>query len=336
MKLDKKYNPLIITVIALVMIISAGFIANKKASVEKTDVEQGRFLNHLQGNADKVAQFILIQGGKQVKIILDGDIWVIPEKYNYPVEIQKIRNFVTSVESYEVIEKKTDSAERLKDLGLENPENSEVKSLRVVLTDKDEKNIFADFIIGDKRKSGSIKDVNAIYVRNNNENQAWLVTGAFNVPMNFHELLSNSSYFIKGERIERVVFSNGLEIARADKDSDFKISGSSAELKDPVALNNLGTMLEGAFIIGDVAPASAASFKDASSIDFKTFDGLVYNIKIINDNGQYWVKISASGTDEKTEKEAGIINAAAKDWIYRVIDKTGQMLTSSAHDYLNN
>jgi len=336
--MKNKNHYIILAIIAVVFVVLAVFTVDKKAQVEGVRIS-GPFFPDLGSDVDNIQAMAIQKDAKQAKVILEGDKWIIPEKFNYPVEAAKIRNMILSAASYRIIEKKTDNPDRFKFLGLENTDKvqEDGKATRITFMDKSGTIVYADYIKGAEGRSGRIEDGSSLYVRNANENQAYLVRAEFKAPMSFHEILSQSVYHIDSERIARATFirpdGNRFETARSDKGQDFKIVGNEKDIKDPVQQSFISTVLEGAFIIGDVLPEDYKEFsKDKTYRNvYKTFDGLEVTVRTIYLGGEYWVKISASGKDAAKE-EADIINSYASPWVYRVGEKTGRLLTIRLSD----
>ena len=321
-----------LVLVVLLLVAATFYVIKDKTFISEEDVVYGLFLKELQGNVDNVSTVVVGHGGKQLKVKRVDGIWVLPRKYNYPVELEKIRNIAVNAESLDIIEKKTNDPARLGVLGLDSPDTEGSSSSRIVLMDATEEKIFADFIRGNSRRSGGVSDFNAIYVRNSNDNQGWLVRGDFDIKLDANTLLNKKVFRIPGVRIKEVMFghpvSKDFVLSRRGFDKDFKMTEPKKDVKDPVSVNRLATMLEASLVFSDVVPEAQMSFEGKSvfTTSFKTFDGFEMFIETLSVDGDEWIRLRADGSNEASKAEAEKVNAIAKDWVYKVSDVTGAML----------
>ncbi len=288
MSLVRNNRFVFLLVVTAIFVFIAFMVTQQKAANKEQDF--GKFVKELQANMDNVGTVIIQHKGQQFKIKKQSETWAMVDKNDYPVAIDKIRDLVAKVADLEIIEKKTDSVEGLPALALEDPKDQKSEAYRIVLLNAGETEIYADFIKGNNRKSGNVSTANAIYVRKNGENQAWLVRGGFEAGLDLDTFLRPNSFRVKGSRIKETVYhggegEKGFVLARDSYEKDFKIeSPKDAVSADPVGINNLATLLSDSFVILDVRKQDAVVTETAepapqdavggSKVVFKTFDGL--------------------------------------------------------------
>ncbi|MCE3232295.1 MAG: hypothetical protein K0R98_552 [Rickettsiaceae bacterium] len=330
--LKGKDNKLIIfAAVTAIIVIAAVLVSHKKVPTAQKEPEFGRFLKELQGNVDKVGAVVFKQQGHQLKVKMVNGTWVLPGKFDYPVEVEKIRDIVVNAEKLEIVEKKTSEKDRLVDLGLGDPESPTAKNPRVVFLDATEDKIFADFIRGNEQTSGKVNTTTGLYVRNSNEDQALLVRGDFTIKLDANTLLNKKVYSLDDKRVSKASFKRlqgkSFELVRAPGQSDFKITPAKTA-KDGNALNDLGNLLTKSLTFADVMPRAIKSFdkKATDDVKYETFDGLVVVLRTLTDQDGKWVTIDASATNDAKKVEAEAINSAAKNWVYRLSPEAESMV----------
>jgi hypothetical protein len=333
MQMIKSNKLILAAIIAVIAILVAVVVAKQKEPVSQENISSGKFLKDLQGNVDKVGTVVFKQQGHQLKVKFIDGTWVLPGKYNYPIEVEKIRDVVVNAERLEVIEKKTNEKERLISLGLGDPDDAKAATPRIVFMDASEDKIFADFIRGNEKTSGKIAGANELYVRNSGEDQAWSVTGNFPIKLDADALLNKKAYAIDASRMHKASFKRikgkSLELTRESPAADFKLTNPVKTAKDGNVLNNMGTILSTGLVLADVAPRALKSFEKKSTDDakFETYDGLTVYVQMLTMDDGKWITISAEGADEAKKAEADTINSIAKDWVYKVSGTTGDLFT---------
>lgn len=170
-------NRLTILAIAVVVTLLVTFLIlhfNEKRY--SADDENMAFLPHLQENLSMLKTIEITQADQSLVIEKRGSEWILSQNGGYPVDVSKVRQLALSLADLEKIEPKTSDADRLVLLGLDMP-SKEHPSTRVVLFNSNGEAL-ADVILGSfRRAQGERYSQGAFYIRNSNEDQAWLVKG---------------------------------------------------------------------------------------------------------------------------------------------------------------
>jgi hypothetical protein len=338
-KNKKDYKLIIMSAIAVIILCYSAFVVMDKSS---DDYEKPRvyFLEGLQGKADDIATLKIYTKGKNITIRKINDRWVLDEKYDYVVDDATINKFIVNAQQLKIVEKKTTDTERFGLLGLNDYDEEDSFSARIVMSNATDDKVYSDFVRGKLRSYGKLNNENAIYVRNYDENQAWLVKGdlAYEIGMNI--FINKAIYQIAPDRVMKVTYSPNFgeeyDITRMMPTVDFDITRpSSAEPHSKHTLNEMGQVLGEKFKLVDVRPDVSNSFKGKyiQQVTFKTYDGIEISVDIVENslNGA-WAKISARAFKSTKESEAKRINLAAKGWLYKLSDETSEFLLKKLSD----
>lgn len=323
---NNKYYLLIAVIIAIGL---SFFISKEKNSYDKAIINEKLF-DDLAGNEDNIASIIVRTKGKAIRLLSTQSGWVLRDKYGYPVDADKVRNIVTNAINLTKVEKKTNNPEQHKLLDLDEPDSEDSDSVRITLMDSTEQNIYADFIVGTKRKTNQIDNKPYFYVRKANENQTWLVSSSSFMSAGAHDFISKPDFQIEEDRIAEATFEpKGAEkyrIVRVSKKGDFKFSDKSKKANDPVILNRMGKILQRNLLLGDVQPIENVDFSNSNKVTYRTYGGLVIEVGIVNNDDQYWLRFLASSDNEKNKQEAENINKLAQNWAYRALPESAKIL----------
>jgi hypothetical protein len=285
----------------------------------------------------------------------DGN-WSVPERNGYPVKFETVKQAVVGIAGLRPLEVKTARPELHGKLGLRLPDDGG-KGTLIVLKDGSGAEI-AGVVIGSTKSLASSAREGWNYVRLAGNDQSWLAAGRVEVWDEISRWLDDSMPIIDRPRIRSVHSERPggevIDISRTDPNGrDFTVDNIPEGWKmihDTVA-NPLGSAL-GYLTFEDVAPVGEIDFSDAVSVQFHTFDGLVFAVDVIRLKGAYWGRFKArfdpaqvaldglteaqrkSMLDaEAVQKEAARINDRYGVWAYRFPDYKGKDFTI-AHDDL--
>lgn len=340
MSKKKKDNKLlVIGSVTFILVATMIFVVINKSS-DKYEKPKTIFLEKLQGKTEDVGAIDIESKGQAIKLREIGGKWLITNKHNYEVHKSLVNKLIVGAEQLKIVEKKTSNPERFHSLGLTGPKNKESESIRIILSDSTSDNIYADFLRGKQRMFGKLENENAIYVRETNDNQTYLVKGELAFDINANTFLNRPEYSIEKDRILRVSYypatGDDYEISRMMPSSDFEISTPPTEAHSKSRLNRMGLILDGKFEIVDARPDRTSSYgkKYLNKISFRTFDGLEFNINIVESGKESgtWIKISAIAVKSLLKNEANNINLVARNWIYRVSEGTSDLIMKQLSD----
>lgn len=332
---------IIATIFAIVIAWAFTTVKEKMPAHESEQVSSGKFIEKLQGKTSDIAHITLRYKAKQLDLKKINDQWVIESKYNYPVDMARIRNIITGAESLEKIGKKTDNPARFDTIGLIDPSDERSTATRVIMTGENMNDILADFIKGNAGNNDKTRET--VYVRKSNENQSWLAKGNEEILLDAGSLLSYTSFKIAADRISH------FEVRHPDNQENF-VAYRLPETKDfhlvkpegkkensSSELNYISTMMDSGFILLDVQPAENIPFppNKTTTALIKTYDGMELEIQTTNIEGINWIRMTArtaDSADEYTRQQGDSINKIAEHWTYEVGSTTGAILTTKLVD----
>lgn len=310
--------------------------SSSKSIVSKTSdgIKAGTLLMpELEKNIDNVGTVIIRSKGKSFKVRKEAGQWVMPNKYNYPIGVEKIRDLVQNSAKVEILEKRTADEKNFADLGLDDPEKATSNAIRIVLMSSDEKTTYADYIRGINRKGvNGQTQRNEIYSRLFSENQAYLVHADLNFDLGAQSLLSGETFAIKYQNLQSISFNypdntiDNFTLSKAASGQlDFEITEPNGrKLKAFGKANTISTALEN-MSLEDIIRVEDFPVKEPEAIiTYKTFDGLTMVATLFKYNDSNWMRFVASG-DEKNKQavdDASRINTLASRWVYKVDAKS--------------
>ena len=249
----------------------------------------------------------------------DGDAWVVEEKERYPADQDRVHRLLVGAAGMKRIEPKTSDPERYPKLWLEDPGGEEARSVGLALEDASGA-VLARWVLGNRRPSKSDPGRNELYIRVDDDPQAWLVDGSVPGGDSMIDWLDRGVARIERERLRsaRVSHADGAVVAvgkEVPEDRDFVLRDvpGGRETDSQYRINDIGRFLED-LRFEDVAPASSLDF--AGSVDRRmevtTFDGLRVRLDSVMRDGDAWVRLRAE-VDEGLIEEAPGSGAAASD-----------------------
>ncbi len=291
--------------LALATIISVGLaayaVANRDVPLVRTRLDQP-FLPDLASKVADVARITVrtAQGSMTARRTEQG--WVLEEKDDYPVELDKVRALVLGLAQMRLIEAKTADPDRLSRLELEPVDAEGAKSREVVLTAADG-SVLADVVIGKRKFSLYGPGKSGGYVRLADSDQAWLADRALDVPEEALDWFDRTILSLPRKDVAEVVLRPGtpeeVRVVRTGPDNDaFALANlpegrEADESKPPMLAGTLGniTMLD--VVTADKKPLP----EDAATARFTAFDGLEVETRVAvfgeGENAEYWVAFTA-------------------------------------------
>lgn len=316
-----------VTVVILLWAYSSSrTVVNTKVGEIKQDA---LLMPDLEKNIDNVGTVIIRSKGKSFKVHKENGQWVMPNKYNYPIGVEKIRDLVQNSARIAIIEKKTNDPKNFADLGLDDAEKADGSAIRVVMMSSDEKTTYADYMRGINRKGvNGETQRNEIYSRLFSDNQAYLVRGDLNFDLGAHTLLSGETFAIKYQKLQSINFNypkssadNFTLYKPAETALDFVISEPQGKtIKAYGKANAISTSLE-YMELADIVKAGEFPVKDPEVIiTYKTFAGLTMVVKLYKHNNDNWLTFAASAdaANKQASDDAARINNLAAPWVYKV------------------
>ena len=342
---------------AIVAVAAAAWIIARQP--EQTSVgigEQGPLFPALAQQINEVGTLTVADGKQSLTIQRQGDDrWVLKEKADYRVRDDAVKKAVIGLAELRLLEPRSENPEMHLKMGVGDLDKPGSEAVRVTLKDKAAKDL-ASLLIGKTKSSETTMRPAEIFVRKTSDTKAWLVHGRLEVKADAMSWVDKETFKIVRGRIMSVdiVQPDGAkaEIRRPDPTKEeFEFVGLPKDKKPKISdINGVAGGLE--FVnFDDVAKADAVDFGQAVMTTYRTYDGLVLEIRTAKKDGKPWSNFKASvdaaqvakdlaKTDEKkillpaeeVEKEAKGINDRLSAFAHQEPDYRSDNLTRKPDD----
>jgi len=336
----------IIASVALAVALGGGAVYLAKHKTAGTYEEQRapltQYFTDFKPSINKVSRISMRSKGRDFVIAkTDSGEWTMPERFNYPVQAEKVRSILLNAAELEILEKKTDDPDKLEKIGLGDPDSEKSDAVRVTFFDENGE-ILSNFVAGKRRLNGGY----SLYVRKEYDNQAYLVKGDgwMRLELGPNYWLGAERYFVAKDEVKRVdiVHKGGDEMAFEREHSGarkFRVEGLPAgKEEDPSLVNEIAFAPAELRLAGVVAADAMQPAESPEKIEatYRTFGGLVVTYALEKDaEGDYMATISANvadGSSDPINERAKLINESAKNWRYVVEAETAKLLTRHPAD----
>ena len=292
----------VMSVVALAVAGAAWFATRKTdaGSTAAKDAQSGAPLFPELAQKTEDVKTIKVQAkGQAFTVEKQGDGWGMSEKGGYTVNFDKVKDLVSKLAYFKILEKKTKDPALYGKLELEDADKPDAKSTRVTLSDGGG-GVLADVLIG-KTAAGGGPSISSMYVRRPGEEQTYEVSGTVYIDGAANNWLDKQVVKLERSRVHKVeiVHADGtkLVIAKAaPDDKNFVVQDlpAGAELKWPGVADGIAGALE-YLNFDDVEASGKRDFADptATTATLQTFDGLIVTIKLLEKEGKFYGQFSA-------------------------------------------
>jgi hypothetical protein len=273
--------------------------------------------------------------GETVATLEKGtDNWVVADKHGYVANAAKLRQALTALAEAHILEQKTANPELYARLGVEDVTAANAAGVSIALTAPGRE--LPTIILGNAEGS------KFRYARRAGEAQSYLIDRNPDVPRAAAQWLDSLIVDVRGDRIREVTVTHDdgevLHLSKASPElANFEVAGvpEGRELSYPGVANVVGNALR-ELNLEDVEPAAAPAEKP-TTVEFRTFDGLVVRVTGEKSNDASWITLEASvdaaapspaapadGAAAATtpaadpNAEAARINAKVGGWRYKI------------------
>jgi hypothetical protein len=246
-----------------------------------------------------------------------ADTWVLPDRANYPVRPEKLREILVGLTELRLTEPRTANAEQLDRLGLEDPARPGATSSLLRVLDGTGAPI-AELVIGRRRVRTQGNVPESVYVRRPNETQAWLAEGRLPVDGDPQLWIDRDLANIPRDRVRRVTIRRTgepeLVLARAGEvDAKLEVvAPADPPPLDEVSLDEVGRAFEFLTFL-EVRPEQGTPGTLLGESRFELTDSLAILTRPHLDGETLWVRLEAEG-----DAEAARLNARWRGWAYQV------------------
>ncbi|TNE67551.1 MAG: DUF4340 domain-containing protein [Alphaproteobacteria bacterium] len=270
----------------------------------------------------------------------DDGVWQVVDRAGFPADADKVRAFLRGIALSERRDPKTDDKDSFDKLGLG------AAAVNVTLLGAREK-VLAAFDQGIRKDGGSGRSLT--YVYQVGDTRAWLVTGLMEADANPADWLAKKIVDIEESRFARlglgaVVMNRelGHENYTIENLEDGEEPAADWVLREPSrALAYLSVL--------DVQKLANPLLDPTGTVKAVTHDGLVLSLVLYDMEGATWAQVAAeyfptlreegesgvlADAPEDGAAEAAAINARTAGWLFKLSDRTGELLTRKREEFL--
>jgi len=320
---------LVLCAVTVVVVIAAGVTVVRDHRSDAAAGAAEKLFPALLEEADTLAVLTLRNHEKTLTIQKHEDGWSLGERDDYPVRADAVRDLVLKLGGLERLEAKTNRFEHYPRLGVEDVEIEGARSTEVELLN-DDGGVVARLLVG--KLAFGVGDRGALYVRNPEENQAWLVRGHLAPIVEAGEWVEPEIIDIPQANVRsvRIVHPDGetvLATKTTVKDEHFTLDGLSGTPSPATAkaIDALAAVLS-ELRLDNLKKADDVPFPEGAttSVTVLTFDGLTLDVDMTQHEGRDWIRVGAkpdpdadaSGND--IAHSAGEIEHRTMGWAYQV------------------
>ncbi|MDB5370734.1 MAG: hypothetical protein JWP20_2292 [Roseomonas sp.] len=264
------------------------------------------------------ARIEIRQGANTLVVIRrDAGAWVLPDRADYPVRPEKVRELLVGLTELRLTEPRTSDAAMLDRLGLDDPAKpgSTAALLRVL---DGSGNAIAELVVGRRRMRTQGNVPESVYVRRPGESQSWLAEGRLPLDADPQLWIDRDIANIARERLLKVEATRPgeapLTLARAEgPDGQLAVTmpAETPPLED-TSLDEIGRAFE-YLTLTEVRKDSGAAGQMLGETRFTLTDNLAITVSGSQDGDLVWLRFAAGGDDE-----AARLNARWRGWAYQV------------------
>ena len=334
---------LIVLALVTVPISAAAVFVPAPGGTEVASVATGPVFPGLKDKIAGVTRLTVTDGNGTVTLERKGppakpgepplDGWALAEKGGYPVDGTALRPILSALVDLKTVEPKTERPKLYDRLDLNDPgKGSEAKA--VVLADGG--GDVATLIVGRRRYGLTGKD-DGIYIRKPGDARTWLAAPAFDLPSDTLSWVDRKLVDIDADKIKLVSLTpaaGGKPLVFQRDKADAKLAVADLPKDFKLKSDNPGGDLAAAFRyldLTDVEPAAKLTVPATATAHVETFDGLMLDMTLVDQDGATWVKFAAKGTGDAA-KEAADIAKRTETWAYKIPDARVKTLETKLAD----
>ncbi len=309
-------------VIASVFFIGYALYINKS---ESTILRGDLLFKETVSSSLDVKKIVITTPEYKTTLIQNDDFWRIEENNNYYANLILINEFLIFLNEAKVLNSFGSLSAQSDDNRLQNPKDANI--------DREQAGILIETFDHKNQKLNSIilgeKQGNYIKARQSDSNFIWLINRGFSFPSRNYSWLLEPLLDIDPGRVTKIQIesSQGNKSVQKAQNSPYFYDTKGAPVEVLPLLSQFVYL-----IFTDVK--NSASFDKTTAKEGNIFhitmdNGLIYNIKIIENNKKYYIALSLSTTTLPTVIASDYIKDNAflyKNWYFEISPQKGRLL----------
>ena len=284
----------------------------------------------LRSVANEIDEVTVHRAGQPALAIRRSDgNWVVPDRGDYPANVDALRTVLLAMSEAAVIEAKTANPALHGRLGVDAPsaEGSTAVLVSARAGERDFALIFGNVAQGSYR-----------YARISGEDQSWLIDQNPDLPAGVADWLDKDIVDIDSSQVRLVTVSHPdgetISISKAaEADVNFDVADVPAgrQLTYSTVANGIAGALND-LDLDDVRPATGIA-EDAILATFETFDGIRVLARTVAEDDGNWLSLEIEGLGDATD-EPDALRQRVGGWEFRIADYKANLLTRRWEDIL--
>ncbi len=322
-------------VLLLLTVLMAAVLIVHLQSGENSDTRIGEpVFPNLKSKLNEVVNFRLRSNSQETVITTDGSVWKVQGKSGYAADFIKLSEFLRGLADARYQEKKTARAENHQQLGLMAVDQQASSAVAVTVSGDNEQ--LADLLLGN-----ASAHMEGRYVRFPNQDQVWLIDKDLDISADPASWLEHVIVDVPEQDVEQVVQSSYdadpfILVREGEQYGDLQIKDMPADRKllYPSVANELGRALVN-LRLKDVSVDQEIDWSKANKTDFTCKNNLQLVVWSIEEEGRYFLKLSAQVRDtESDDSQVTALDARLRPWTYEVSKLTFQQFGKQLSDFL--
>ncbi len=287
-------STLIAGLVAVAVLVGAWLVAERRAP--ETEVASSALYPGLIERINDVTTLAIRQGGSSVTLAVEDGGWTVAEFDGYPALAGRVRQLALTVAELGIVEAKTADPARYGRIGVSDPGPGNDDARAITLKNAAGEALAA-LIVGNRRES-SVASAPQYYVRRAGQAQSFLVEGDLGADADPLRWIRSDIVDVPAARVRSVTITHAdgetVRLKRPERGADMLLLGmpEGARPTSKAALSSLAAMLSNVRVDGAAAAAQMTDAAAASTVELRTFDGLVASVSRYAANGEDWFGFS--------------------------------------------
>jgi hypothetical protein len=338
----RRRNLIVLGAFALLSVVLAAGTLMLRAREAAAHFTQTEFLAGFATHVKEATRIHIVTHDNAFDVTYSQDKgWVLPARGNYPANFEQVRHTLIALATLETVEPKTARADWLAYVGLETPPKG--TGTAITVSDKND-HALASVIIGNTAELQNAQGATGVFVRHPGDNQSYLARAVYPFHGNLPDWLETGVMMVDAARLNTVTVTPlsgaGFTVKRDHpSDQQYKLDGPpppKGMAANPAMVNLIPQLLTD-FAFVDVQPVGQVDFSKPVRLVAHTFDGQNIHIDAVAVKDATWIRLSAEAdkdTPTMQRQEAGMINARAAQWAYKLSADKGRLLTMTRDNLL--
>ncbi|MFI5021732.1 MAG: DUF4340 domain-containing protein [Alphaproteobacteria bacterium] len=300
-----KPRTLALLAIATLLFALAAVVVNSRAPAYTSGTGGQLVFPDLAKRVNDAAKLIVQTADGKFTIERKDQGWAVANKYGYPAKFDLVKQELVGLAQLKTVEAKTAEPSLYSRLEVEDMGQKGAKG--ELLTLEDVKGaMLASLILGKRHYGRGSDQAVEIYVRKPGDAQSWLARGTLDRNDDLKLWLERDVVALERDRVREVAVAPAEDkpftlSKEKPGEGDFALAGVPPEdkAKSAYELNAVAGAL-GLLLLDDVLPANdlKPDAKLLRTLEYKSFDGLVVDLSLYEQDGKTWTRIKAAYSPE--------------------------------------